>query len=144
MLDKITIVALISLALTGCATGPSQTSTSAQQGTADWSYVGSDSSGNLYFIDYGTVRRNGDYAKVAQKHTWKTPEIFCEAKSPARSALFVGEYNCRTEQTRSLFSAAYSGADLDGELVVGRTASGPWERVVPDSVGGSILEAVCN
>ena len=149
MFNKITKLALIPLALgplamTGCATGPSQTSTSAYQGPSGWSYVGSDSSGDSYFIDYGTIRRHGDHANVAQKHIWKTPEILCNGNSPARSALFVGEYDCRTEQTRSLLSAAYSGPDLDGELIFGRDASSPWRRVVPGTVSASILKAVCN
>jgi hypothetical protein len=137
-------LALGSVVMTGCATSPSQTSPNARQDTSGWSYVGSDSSGNSYFIDYGTIRHKGDYAKVAQKHIWKTPEVFCAGKSPARSGRFVGEYNCRTDQARSLFSAAYSGPDLDGELVFGSDASSPWRRVVPGTVGASILKAVCN
>lgn len=149
MFNKITKLALIPLALgplamTGCATGPSQTSTNTYQGPSNWSNVGSNSSGDSYFIDYGTIRRNGEYAKVAQKHIWKTPEIFCNGKSPARSARFIGEYNCRTEQTRSLLSTAYSGPDLDGELVFGSDASSPWRRIVPNTVGATILMAVCN
>jgi len=146
---KITKLGLIPLvlgllALTGCATGPSQTSTSIYEGPSDWSFVGSDPGGDSYFIDYGTIRRNGDYAKVAQKHISQTPEIFCNGISPARSALFIGEYNCRTGQTRSLLSAAYSGPDLDGELVFGSDASSPWRRVVPGTVSASILKSVCN
>jgi len=147
--NKITKLALIPiafgpLALTGCATGSGQTSTSSDRGPSGWSYVGSNSSGDAYFIDHGTIRRNGDFAKVAQKHIWKKPEIFCNGDSPARSARYVGEYNCRTEHTRSLFSAAYSGPDLDGELVFGSDASSAWRRVVPRTVGARILEAVCN
>jgi hypothetical protein len=149
MFDKIAQLALILLALgpiamTGCATGPSRTETRADQGPPGWSYVGRDSSGDSYFIDYGTIRRNGEFAKVAQKHILKTPEVFCDGKSPARSARFVGEYNCRTERTRTLFGAAYTGTDLDGELVFGTDASSPWRRVAPGTVGASILEAVCN
>jgi hypothetical protein len=149
VLNKITKLALIPLALgpvalTGCAAGPGQTSTGTYQGPSGWSFVGSNSSGDSYFVDYGTIRRNGDYAKVAQKHIWKTPETFCNGSSPARSARFVGEYNCRTEQTRSLLSTAYSGPDLDGELVFGSDASSPWRRVVPGTVGASILKGVCN
>lgn len=148
MSNKITKLGLIPLALgllaaTGCATGPRQTSTSTFKSPSDWSFVGSDSDGNSYFIDYGTVRRDGDYAKVAQKHILKTPEILCNGTSPAQSALFVGEYDCGSEQTRSLLSAAYSGPDLDGELVFGNDASGPWQRVVPGTVSASILKAVC-
>ena len=121
MFNKITTLALIPLALgplamIGCATGPSQTSTSTDQGPLGWSYVGSNSSGDSYFIDYGTIRRNGGYAKVAQKHVWKTPEIFCNGKSPARSGRFVGEYNCRTGQTRSLLSTANPAPTWMGNL----------------------------
>lgn len=134
-----------SLVMTGCATtGPSQTSTSTFQGQANWSYAASDPSGDTYFIDYGTIRRDGDYAKVAQKHVWKKPEVFCNGDSHGRSALFVGEYDCRARQTRSLMSAAYSGPDLDGELVFGSDAAGPWQRVVPGTVSANILDAVCN
>jgi len=147
--NKITALGLIPLilgplAMTGCATGPSQTSKSTDQVPSGWTYIGSDSSGNSYFIDYGTIRRDGDSARVAQKHIWKTPEIFCSGSSPARSGRFVGEYNCRTEQTRSLLSTAYAGPDLDGDLVFGSDASSPWRRVVPDTVSAKILKAVCN
>jgi hypothetical protein len=138
------VLALGPLALSGCATGPSKTSSGSDLDTPDWSYVGSDSSGNSYFIDYGTIRRNGEYAKVAQKHVWKTPVIFCNGKNPGQSGRFVGEYDCRKGQTRSLFSTAYSGPDLDGELIFGNDASSPWRRVEPDTVAGDILEAICN
>lgn len=148
MFNKIAKLGLIPLALgllavTGCATGPRQTSTSTFQGPSDWSFLGSDSAGNSYFIDYGTIRRKGDYAKIAQKHILKTPEIFCNGTSPAQSALFVGEYNCRIAQTRSLLSAAYSGPDLDGELVFGSDTSSPWRPVVPSTISASILKAAC-
>ena len=148
MLNKIAKFALIPCALgplvmTGCATGTAETSTSPDQSPSGWTYVGSNSSGDAYFVDYGTIRRNGDYAKVAQKHVWRTPEIFCNGSSPAGSALFVAELNCRTEETRTLLSTAYSGPGLDGELVIGRDASSPWRRVVPGTPGARILEAVC-
>jgi hypothetical protein len=149
MLDKINKLALIPLAvgplaMTGCATGPSQTSPSTHERPAAWSYVGSNSAGDAYFIDYDTIRRDGDYARVAQKHIWKTPEIFCNGNSPARSARFVGEYNCRTEETRSLLSTAHSGPDLDGELVFGSDASSPWRRVVAGTVSATVLKVVCD
>jgi hypothetical protein len=149
MFFKTAKLALIPLALgplvmTGCATRPSQTAPGDFQGPWGWSYAGSDSSGGSYFIDQGTIRRSGEFAKVAQKHIWKKPEVFCNGNSSARSALFVGEYNCRTEQTRSLLSAAYSGPDLDGELVFGSDASSPWRQVEPGTVSADILKAVCN
>jgi hypothetical protein len=147
--SKITKRALIPLALgalavTGCATGPSQTTTGAAKGPSGWSYVGSNASGDSFFIDYGTIRRNGAFAIAAQKQTWKTPEIFCKGDSPARSARFIGEFDCRAEQTRRLHSTAFSGPDLDGEVVVGSNASGPWRRVVPGTIGARMLKAACN
>jgi len=146
---KITMLALIPLAfgaltLTGCATGENRTSTSTYKGPSDWSYVGRNASGDAFFVDYSTIRRNGALARVAQKQTWKRPEIFCGGKRPARSARFIGEFNCRTKQTRSLHSTVYSGPDLDGEVVAGRNASGPWRRVVPGTPSASMLKAICN
>jgi hypothetical protein len=146
--DKIARLALIPLALghlavSGCATGPNQASTSTAPGPSAWTYVGSNSSGDSYFIDHGTIRRSGDYAKVAEKHIWKRPELFCDGNNTAQSGRFVGEYNCRTEKMRTLLSTAYSGPDLDGELVFGSDDSSPWRRVGPGTPGELVLKAVC-
>lgn len=149
MSDKIAKLALIPLALgalamSGCATGPSQTSPSAEGAPSGWSYVGTNAAGDTFFIDYGTIRRKGAYAKAAQKQTWTTPELFCQGSNPARSARYVGEFDCRTGKTRRLHSTAFSGPDLDGEVVVGSDAVGPWGPVAPGTIGAKMLQAACN
>jgi hypothetical protein len=83
-------------------------------------------------IDATSLKRKGDIVTG-----WSSYVL----RNPTSSAKILGEYNCKTKQSRTLSSTAYENADFTGNSE--RMPPQPWDYVVRGSIGEEILELVC-
>ena len=108
---------------------------------ADWEFVSKGESGNEFFIDYQTIRKDGNRIKVWQLTNFATPlrpkglEIY--------SFLSRYEIDCKQEQTRVLTIRAYPRPNANGTLVLAEDVVGNWYDIAPKTVEWEINHSVC-
>ena len=106
---------------------------------AGWTFVAQDIDGNSFFIDFETLRKDGNLRKV-----WQMTELTKANKFGYVSIRQRNEFDCKNE-TRSISSvAAFSKSNLEGEKLYDGNKITDKEDIAPNSVNWSILKLVCN
>jgi hypothetical protein len=143
MMPKRTLlpVALGVLALSGCATTSdtrTPTPASSYTGPPGWSYLDTNARGDEDFIDYSTIRRDGDLVTLWQKTNYKRPTQFGD-----RSIRVQHQYDCRNEKSRILVITGFTGADLTGDITGSETTPTAWKPVQTGNPLAAKLRSAC-
>ena len=106
--------------------------------TADWTKV-SDEGSFAQYVDYDTIRKDGNLRKVWALHDNKKRD-----EDGEMSTRFRMELDCKEERTRTLSISSHSQNMAGGALLRKLTQENPkWKDVVPNSVGDTILKIAC-
>lgn len=107
---------------------------------AEWVKVDIGENNNGY-ADLATIRKNGDMVKMWILFDFKTVQK--PGAKPFMSIKRQEEYDCKEEQSRTLFSSHYSKNMAYGETVYTFSEPDKWTPVSPGSVGESFLQIAC-
>lgn len=105
---------------------------------AGWVKVGENDLG-AFFIDPGTIRRQGNFRKV-----WALTDMKKLVVEGARSYRVQWEYDCMEERSRVLYLSAYSRKLATGKMLFSTAGPQTWEPTPPDTPDAIIREIVCS
>ena len=103
---------------------------------AEWKFVDSNEGGNIY-VDFATIRKQGNVAKVWVLVDWTAPRRLENGKQFS-SMKVQQEYDCGEKRYRTIFASFHSGSMGTGEVVDFDPGVGQW---IPASEG--FLKVVC-
>jgi hypothetical protein len=97
----------------------------------DWKKVDTDEAGWESFVDYSTIKNNGQY-----RQAW---QMEASTRSERKSAPYLVEHDCAKERSRIVFREPYiwSGG-------VPQPIDHSWYYAKPGSASRAILRAVCD
>lgn len=105
---------------------------------AGWTLVSTNETGEKFYVDLSTRKSNGSFVQVWVYEDW------IEAFRDTLSIKFHTEYDCANETRSILHTAAYSGHNLSGKVIVDETNSHKsWLKIAPESSGMKVLKTVC-
>jgi hypothetical protein len=93
------------------------------------------------YTDSSTIRRNGKMAKMWVLYDFDKPRVLNGAGTLSRKTL--GEYDCKSEQSRTLSDYWYEGQMGNGRLVISETKPGTFSAIIPDSVSEAMWKFAC-
>lgn len=113
--------------------------TSAMSAFAEWTKIFTTGSGIFVYIDFQTIRKNGDLRKV-----WAIFDKVPLEKDGTISWREQIEINCKEEIVRILYLTNHTGPMASGKMTsfVGAGLSDP-EAIPPGSSSETILKIVC-
>jgi len=103
---------------------------------AGWEQV-SQSSGDVFFIEPTTIKKDGIFRKV-----WGLIDLAKPIMGHS-SRKYLQEYDCKNETTRILTITAFSKQMGNGDAVGTESVTSKWEYIIPDSVDAALLKRVC-
>lgn len=110
---------------------------------AEWLLVsGDDAAGLAVYIDTGTIRQNGNLAKMWQLYNYKTVQRV--AGDALLSFKRFNEYDCKEQRTRMLGYTWFSGNMGSGQVVYSTTEAQQWEPVVSGSINHTLWKVACS
>lgn len=109
---------------------------------AEWVLIRGDADGNV-FTDSATIRRADNKVKMWRLIDYKTAQDFGFDDIQYMSLMIQDEYDCKEEQLRKLYSAAYSENMGRGKVVVSSNKLGEWVPTPPGSIGAELLKFAC-
>lgn len=104
---------------------------------AEWVKVKDADIANLYF-DPTSVKRNGDLRRV-----WELTDVKATNVFGMKSSRSLSEYDCKTDRTRTLAIATFTGQMAAGNLIERSDVAGDWQYIAPGAVSDIILKRVC-
>ena len=109
---------------------------------AEWMLVsGDDATGLAVYVDPGTIRRNGDLAKMWQLLDYRTVQTV--AGDSLLSMKRFSEYDCTAERTRLLGYTWFSGNMGSGKLGYSNSDETKWIPVAPQSMNQTLWIFAC-
>lgn len=109
---------------------------------AEWGLISGDADGNV-FTDSATIRRVDNKVKMWRLVDYKIAQDFGFGDIQYMSIMIQDEYDCKEEQLRKLYSAAYSENMGRGKVVVSSDKLGEWAPTPPGSMGEELLKFAC-
>jgi hypothetical protein len=109
---------------------------------ADWTLVTTNDNGTKFYIDYSTIRKDGNLRKVWEVTDFKNSETFNGAVY--LSVRTRAEYDCKEERKRTLTATAHSGLLAQGNIVWKGESPSNWDYLPPDTSGFEMLKWVCS
>ena len=106
---------------------------------AGWTFVTQDVNENSFFLDFETLRKDGNLRKV-----WQKVELAKANKFEWVSTRQRNEFDCKNETKTILSVAAFSKGNLQGERLFDANKITDKEDVAPSSVDWQILKLVCS
>ena len=109
---------------------------------ADWDFVTGNSYDSKFFIDFQTLRKDGNRVKFWQLMNFSVPNnIGGQNVFSFRSR---EEIDCKEETARTLTITAFSEKDGEGRNLGSEGESSKWVHIAPSSTKWTILTRVCN
>ena len=109
---------------------------------ASWEFVVETESGTQVFLDFQTVRREGNRVKVWQLTNYPKPQ-----NTPSGLEIFSlrtrYEFDCKDETSRMLAITAFPEQYARGKELGHEGESNKWEHIAPRSTNSEILKKVC-
>lgn len=106
---------------------------------AEFTSLGKNSKGTEYLIDYGSIRKNGQFVKV---WTYIIPGYQSKGVEIASSKT-QDEFDCKNELRRTLYIIIYS--DIAAQNIVKQFKhDGEWSPILPGSAEDGIAKLLCN
>ena len=112
---------------------------------AEWTKVGwSDDGEKTAYIDFQSLRKNGNKVKMWQLLDYKTVQIFPKDNTRHLSMLKRNEYDCSDETDRHLDMFWYSENMKEGEIVFSYPNMKIEPRaIIPGSIDETLFKRVC-
>ena len=104
---------------------------------ADWVNVG-ESAGNNFYIDPGTIRKDGDLRKV-----WGIQDLGKRDIDGEMSRRYREEYDCKAARKRFLSATTHSEPMAAGSTLVSNSEPSDWMDIRPNTLADDILKKVC-
>jgi hypothetical protein len=106
---------------------------------AAWTLVSSNAdSGDTFYIDVETIRKDGNLRKV-----WELMDLRQPSNGGAKSRRVRTEYDCKEERTRVLSLDVFSENMGKGKVLASFTEIEKWADIPPGTVSENLLKAVC-
>ena len=105
---------------------------------AEWSYVNTSENGDQYYLDYATLRKDGNMRKI-----WELRDRKKKGKNGQMSELSRSEYDCKEERFRFLAFIDRGEAMGEGKTLSGDDRTTSWMNVGPETVSEAMLKKVC-
>lgn len=109
---------------------------------ADWEFVVETESGTQVFIDFQTVRKEGNRVKVWQLTNYSKLE-FTPSGLGVVSLRTRFEIDCKEETFLILAIAAFSEKNAGGKMLGEEGESNKWVHIVPRSTQSAVSNKVC-
>jgi hypothetical protein len=116
---------------------------------AEWVEVTSTDE-KTFYANPATIRKKGNMVKmwelvdVKPSGFTKSMQVFSESKEEfCMSTREQEEFDCKKEQTRTLYISTHSGNMGEGELISRSSNPGKWEPIVPNSIDESLWKFAC-
>lgn len=106
---------------------------------ADWEYVNKDIDGNIFYLDFETLRKDGNLRRI-----WQMVELADGDKSKWVSTRQRNEYDCKNETRKILSFASFSQKNLKGERLFEHTTPTSASDIAPQSIDWGVLKLVCS
>jgi hypothetical protein len=94
----------------------------------DWTYMGSSTEDESYFLKLDSLVRTGKIVRV-----WAQT-----SEADVRKAVTLYEFDCVQDRIRIIQSTSYRGNETGSS-----TRATPWSYIVPDSVGEMLAKEAC-
>lgn len=113
--------------------------------TPDWTLVSPPGAPHRFFMDLGTVVREGDVMKAWVLHDFDDVQSL-EPGTLYRSAKTLNLFRCAARQQRASEAIYYPG-NMGGETVVESTVLSlqdlPWRDVAPGTINEDMMQRSC-
>ncbi len=106
----------------------------------DWVEVGDNDNGTSY-VNPSSLRQNGNGVKMWILLDYKTAQNF--PSGLVMSSKLQEEFDCKEEQTRTIFGYFYSQNMAKGEVLYTKTTIGNWMPVALGSAGSELWKFAC-
>ena len=104
--------------------------------------VSKSNTGEIFLIEFETLRREGNRVNFWQMVNYPEPRTFEKvAYSSFRSR---NEYDCKQHQRRLLVATFFTGQDANGNAIFDDRTGTDWRDVAPGSVVWDIMKLVCS
>jgi hypothetical protein len=114
------------------------TSVMAEWTALKWSH---EDGGLTLFVDYTTIRKEGDKVKMLSLVDFKVIE---KDETDLYSSRAQNEYDCKEKQIRQLFYSLYSDSMGKGKMEHANSEHLNWLPVQPGSMEEAMWEAACD
>jgi len=105
---------------------------------AEWRFLTASTTGNDFYFDPATIRKDGDMRTVWTKTEIKTP---VRGVSSMRTKL---EINCKKELIRDVAFAVFTKPNLNGELLSQEDLpNAPFTAIAPDTIDNAWMRLIC-
>lgn len=111
---------------------------------AEWVELGVNGSGDAsVYVDQATIRKTNGTVKMWSLIDFKRPMLLAKS-APYLSLKLQTEYDCRNEQTRTIFASFHSQHQGGGSVVNTSATADQWQPVPPESTVEALWKFVCN
>ena len=114
------------------------TSVMAEWTALKWSH---EDGGLTLFVDYTTIRKEGDIAKMLSLVDFKVIE---KDEVDLYSSRAQNEYNCKERKIKQLFYSLYSDSMGKGKMEHANSEHLNWLPVQPESMEEALWKAACD
>lgn len=105
---------------------------------AGWVELTRGESGNVFYIDPATIRKDGNRRKV-----WTITGLNKVGSLGELSRKYRMEFDCKEERSRFLSISAHSKPMGAGDVLVIDNFIGEWQEVAPETIDEAFLKRVC-
>ena len=110
---------------------------------AEWAAVAEGGETLTAYVDFATIRKVGDSVKMWSTFNYKLVNIAADGK-PYRSAKLQFEFECKEEQSRTLFFSFHSGNMGKGNVVYVEDKPQNFAPVPPDTIMETLWKVACS
>lgn len=107
---------------------------------ANWTPIAEGDEGSVTSIDYSTLSKSGNLAKVWIRTVYKTS--IPTSKGQMKSAKTYLEVDCREKKSRDLSSVYYSDEQEKNIIQISKVSD--WIYYPPGSVGDTMIKTTCS
>ncbi len=104
---------------------------------ANWNLTFTSTDGDKFYIDYSTINRQNNIAKV-----WVRVDFGDGVEGSIRSTRSYNEYDCIQKKYRRLTTTYFKKPNLE-QLVTTENKPTEYSYIAPNTVASGIIEIVC-
>ena len=97
------------------------------------------SNGIYYFVDFDRIKKHDGYV-----YYWNLVEYPDSQKNEVLSTIVYLQGDCKLFRQKILQTSDFTGSMGTGSNPTNSNREGVWEYIIPDSVGGTLLQSVCS